>query len=250
MLSFACVAACSLAGLYLKPAFVGSVLFGFWLVDSVRGPVINSTRRFALNPGSQWVTKEAEHSATQRCEHETAGLQRYYSDLASIMELVLRRSSFDDSESQIARRITTTFFLLGFAPIAYAPPDRTLRFSDGEDELLVRFRHRGGAAVNVSYVEKLIGAMRAARIERGYLFCSPGLSGNAAALAEENGIRAYTLESMETWVEQVLDGDYTGPAGDTLAHLDSLKTFLGRLSNALPGQTSSRSHGRRRRRYW
>lgn len=103
-------------------------------------------------------------------------------------------------------------------------------FTDGEERILVRFRHRTGIATNISYVEKLVAGMAEQDIERGFLFCSPGLSGNAAEYARKKKVKWYTLESMNVWIEQVLTSEHTGPDGDVLQNLDKLLRFLGHIS--------------------
>ncbi len=127
-------------------------------------------------------------------------------------------------------------------------------FTDGEEEVLVRFRHRTGVPTNVSFVEKLIDEMRNAGVTTGYLFCSPGLSGNAARLAQSAGIRSHSIETMTDWVNDTLAGDYTGPSGDILTKLNEFETFSRELNYALPSGRQntgrSRRHKRRGRRWW
>ncbi|MFY3743312.1 hypothetical protein ACOQFB_05345 [Anaeromyxobacter sp. Red801] len=251
--SFAGFVCCSAAGFVFKPAFLGSVVAALSFVGHLPGPGVRGERRFVLLPSSGWARRKAEESAHESTERDVVGLERYFADLASFVDLVMRDSTFDDSESQVARRITVAFFLLGYVPLRYSGVERTLEFSDGDDRILVRFRHREGAAVNVTIPQMLAATMRHSGVSRGYLFCSPGLSGNAAAFAAEHNIRAYTIESMNEWIDRTLAADYAGPGGDILAHLDALKTFLGGLSRVLPEhRTSHRSRGPRRRhsRWW
>src|SRR5665213_3965049 len=60
------------------------------------------------------------------------------------------------------------------------------------------------APVNVAYVEKLCELMSFHGASRGLLFCSPGLSGNASGLASRQRIKSYTLESVNSWIEEIL----------------------------------------------
>jgi hypothetical protein len=250
--SFAGFAACSLLGVLFRPALLGSAIAGFVFIGTLGGPRIGRHGRSPVLPCTRWAREQANEAAVEATEREVVGLDRYLSDLASLVDLVLRSSTFDDSESQVARRITTAFFLLGYLPVEYSGAERTLVFTDGDERILVRFRHREGAAVNVTIPQKLATLMRHLGIARGYLFCSPGLSGNAATFAAEHNIRAYTIETMNSWIDETLSADYGGPEGDMLAHLDSLKTFLASLSRALPEHSPRRSEPRRRRRrrYW
>jgi len=72
---------------------------------------------------------------------------------------------------------------------------------------------------------------------RSFLFCSPGLSGNAENYANTHKVKWYTLETMNHWIEQVLVSDYSGPAGDVLMHLDKLRSFLATLSPAIAARS-------------
>src|SRR5665213_216611 len=115
---------------------------------------------------------------------------------------------------------------VAYSPSYYDAETRSILFSDGEEKLLVRYRHRSGATVNVAYVEKLCELMSFHGASRGLLFCSPGLSGNASGLASRQRIKSYTLESMNSWIEEILKSDKVGPTGDVLASLDNLRNFI------------------------
>jgi len=245
--AFAGFVACGLVATKIPLLWLGVVLSALAFLGKLSGPRINGRSRSPLSFDGTWLSEAAKAEATDECSKRAAGLQRYQSELASIAELILRPSTFDDSESQVARRITTAFFVLGYLPVEFSASDRALLLTDGNEQVLVRFRHRSGPAVNISYVEKLVHAMRVHRIKRGYLFCSPGLSGNAATFAEQNDVRWYTIETMSQWIDDALTADYDGPEGDILRNLDALKSFLGRLSNVLPDHASG---PRPRRRRW
>jgi hypothetical protein len=83
----------------------------------------------------------------------------------------------------------------------------------------------------------------------GMLFCSPGLSGNAAQYATQHGIKWYTLESMNTWIDSILRSDYAGPAGDMLVNLGNLNRFLAGITHKV-GRPYSRSRRYRLHRRW
>ena len=197
---------------------------------------------FISNDVSQKINQQAHKAAAKDCHDRAAAFDRYNCDLASIVQLTTRASSFDDSEIQVARRLTAALFLSGYNPSYYDSKNRTILFSDQDEKLLVRFRHRSGAAVNVAYVDKLCELMRFHHVSNGLLFCSPGLSGNAARLAARQRIKSYTLESMNQWIDEILRSDRVGPTGDVLASIDILGKFLSGIAPRV-----NRWSGRRRR---
>jgi hypothetical protein len=172
----------------------------------------------------------AQKTARESCTQEVNNLGRYYSSLASLTDLLLHPSTYDDSEEQVARRLAASFFLMGYTPLEYERENRTIRLTDGEEEILVRFRHRAGTATNKAFVEKLVRLMYTQRANRSFLFCSPGLSGNAAKYANDNRVKWYTLETMNQWIDQVSTSEYSGPSGDMLMQLDRLTRFLSTVS--------------------
>jgi hypothetical protein len=161
-------------------------------------------------------------------------LAQYVRGIATLSGLLLRPTDLDDSEDQLARRITAALFVMGYKPLGYDRRYRLLLFTDDEERLLIRFRHRSGAAINVSYVQGMVDAMGYTGSSRGILFCSAGLSGNGAALAERHGIKWYTLTRMNEWIESVIRARYAGPPGDILRLLDHIVTFVNQLSTPLP----------------
>jgi hypothetical protein len=165
-----------------------------------------------------------------------ARAERHIGSVASIGELLTRLSTFEDTEDQVARRITATIFLMGYMPLSYDRQNRILVFTDGEERLLVRYRHRAGAATNVTYVERMVKAMSQHGAAKGLLFCTPGLSGNGAAMAVARHIKWYSLEDMNHWIKQTLQADYAGPSGDILSNLTELMTFLNSISLPLAYQ--------------
>ncbi len=95
-------------------------------------------------------------------------------------------------------------------------------------------------ATNVTYVERMVEAMGRHAASAGLLFCTPGLSGNGATVASKHGIKWYTLERMNEWIEQVAVGEYEGPSGDLFQHLDHLMQFIQSISVPLPYYGPSR----------
>lgn len=182
---------------------------------------------------SQKIERQAHDAAAKDCHFKAAAFEKYNSDLATMVQLITRPSSFDDSEIQVARRLTAAMFLSGYNPTNYDGDSRTILFADGDEKLLVRFRHRSGMTVNISYVEKLCELMTSHQASNGLLFCSPGLSGNAARLATSQRIKSYTLESMNNWIDEILKSDRVGPTGDVLASLDNLRTFIAGIAPRL-----------------
>jgi len=161
-------------------------------------------------------------------------LAQYVRGIATLSRLLLRPTELDDSEDQLARRITAALFVMGYKPLGYDRRYRLLLFTDDEERLLIRFRHRSGAAINVSFVQGMVDAMEYTGSSRGILFCTSGLSGNGAALAERRGIKWYTLTRMNEWIESVIRARYAGPPGDILRLLDHIVAFVNQLSTPLP----------------
>src|SRR5690606_10745544 len=93
----------------------------------------------------------------------------------------------------------------------------------------------------IAFVEKLVQLMHTHGAKRSFLFCSPGLSGNAAKYANENRVEWYTLETMNQWIDQASKSDYGGPSGDILQQLDRLTRFLSSLSQ----EAQARRHKQR-----
>jgi hypothetical protein len=225
-------------GIVIPLLWLGVVYLGWMLISRVSGVQI-ANQRFSIFDfdAASKLQKHAKQVANESCTKEVSNLERHYSSLASLSELLLRPSTFDDSEEQVARRLTASFFLMGYAPLQFDRENRTLFFTDGEEKILVRFRHRAGIATNITYVEKLVSLMRGHNILRSFLFCSPGLSGNAANFANSYKVKWYTLEAMNQWIELVLVSDYSGPDGDVLVNLDKLRSFLGTISPAISARS-------------
>lgn len=247
--SLAAALASGVVGVHFRLLWLGTAASILSFVGHLAGPRLNGRTWSPFRIGRGWVEQEARAAAEKACSGEAASFERYTSKLAEMADLLLRESTFADTEAHVARRICTALFLLGYRPVQYLAQDRILVFTDGVETTLVRFRHRSGAPTNVTYVERLVAAMRATRTTRGYLFCSPGLSGNAERLARKSGIRSYTLEEMHEWVHQTLAADYSGPAGDILEHVDELAELVRRLAGALPAASTGTSRPRRRRRW-
>ena len=167
----------------------------------------------------------------------------YARGIAFLSGLLIRPTELDDSEDQLARRITAALFVMGYKPLGYDRRYRLLLFTDDEERLLIRFRHRTGAAIKVTFVQGMVDAMEYTGAPKGILFCSTGLSGNGAALASERGIKWYTLARMNEWIESVIRARYSGPPGDILVLLEHIVTFVSQLSTPLPTQRAARRAG-------
>jgi len=233
-------------GTILPVVFLISVLIGWgfmWKLLSGISIGDESFRVFRF-PTAR-IQQCAQKAARQLCEAEVHRLDGYVSELGGFLALVMRPSTLDESEEQVARRLVGAFFIMGYMPTYHDSAQRILLFTDGEESILVRFRHRDGTATNISYVKKVVENMRFHKAVRGFLFCSPGLSGNAAQYADSHRIKWYTLETMNEWINQLLVSQYAGPLGDILENLDKAQKFLGTLSRALP----ARGYGLRSRRY-
>ena len=130
--------------------WIGVAYLGWLLATRLDGVQIagHSISLFDTNLGDR-LRQYAQQAAQESCARDVNSLNRYISSLASLSELLLRSSTFDDSEEQIARRLAASFFLMGYTPIQYDKEDRLLRFTDGEETILVRFRHRAGIASDI-----------------------------------------------------------------------------------------------------
>jgi curved DNA-binding protein CbpA len=221
------------------------VIYLCWLLVSRLGGVKINNRIFSIFEfkSTEKLREHAEKTAQESCDNDIKNLDRHFSSLASLVKLLLRFSTFDDSEEQVARRLTASFFMMGYMPLQYDGENRIILFTDGAEQILVRFRHRDGVATNITYVEKMISLMDVHGTARGFLFCSPGLSGNAANLANLHKVKWYTLEAMNEWIDQVLTSDYSGPPGDILVNIDKLNSFIATLSPMISARSS-------RPRYW
>jgi hypothetical protein len=202
---------------------------------SIQGRKFSPIRTDALESLTQYAREKARES----CAKDVAKLDRHLHTLASVSELLLRSSSFDDSEEQVARRLAAAFFLMGYTPEAYDRDARILIFSADDERLAVRFRHRTGAATNITYVRRHVRLMQLHRARQGYLFCTPGLSGNASAYAAQNRIKWYSLKTMNSWLNQVLESEYSGPEGNILDSLDRLQSFIGSIARPIPRRARS-----------
>lgn len=223
--------------------------FFFLLLLAGLGGIKIQAKRFSIFDIRvyQKIDAYAYEFAKVSCDSEINSLDSNWQSLALVSELLMRSSGFDDSEEQVARRITATLFLMGYKPSYYFQEDRTLIFSDGEEKLFVRYRHRTGQATNINYVKTLYSKMRFSGATKGLLFCSPGLSDNAAVYAKQSGITCYSLETMNDWINSVLKSDYSGPTGDLLDNINHLMGFIKRLSVPLQyRRTSYRRRSRKR----
>lgn len=219
------------------------------LLSNVSGVKVANHRISILNFSSRKVDEYARQSAKESCDKDIENLQQYISMLAYISELLARPSTFDDSEEQVARRLVVSFFLMGYMPSAYDKENRILKFIDGDTNFLVRFRHRSGISTNITYVEKLVELMSFNKSPRGFVFCSPGLSGNAANFADKNNVTWYTLETMNNWIENVLISDHNGPEGSILQHLSNLRNLVASISPAISAPRRPSRYKYRRYRY-
>lgn len=185
---------------------------------------------YSLNDWLHKITdiahQEGENAFSQEETKIKLNRERYLQYAAEIGNLAERSTTYDTSEEQVARRIAVTFFLMGYLPTFYDSRTRILVFTDGDENIAVRFRHRFGNPTNVSYVKDMAKIMLANHSQKGYLFCTPGLSQNAAKYAQSNGVIWYSLETMNEWIENVLLSGYSGPTGDILKYTDGMINFL------------------------
>lgn len=210
--------------------WIGAVGGGLVALTGFTGVDI-AGRRFSLfGTDRSALDGHAESLVRKQCEIEASALDRRNAEFTQIVEVLTRASSQHDDEIYVARRISAALFVMGYSPIFYDSENRMMVFADGEERLVARFRHRDGASVNVSYVEKFHALANAHGAKHALLFCSPGLSGNAQAYARRHGIRPYTLESMNAWISDVSMSNYSGPKGDVLEQIPKLVRFLGGIA--------------------
>lgn len=226
----ALIAVCALA-LYYFAFWVGAIILACFCLSTLL-PIKIADRGFSIiDPNAVYNLQEhAYEFAKQSCAADLKKVEAHLSSLASISQLLSRPSTSDDSEEQIARRLTVSFFLMGYIPLLFDRPSRTLTLTDGNEIIMARFRHRDGKPTNVSYVERLVGLMTKQGVSRGFLFCSSGVSNNADDYARKNNVIWYHLDSMNEWIDQVLLSNYSGPSGEVLDSLDNLQKFIGYLS--------------------
>lgn len=206
-----------------------------WLAFTATG-LLRPARVPAPAAAAAPVQRAADARREAAREVQDPRLVRYVRGIAVLSGLLMRPTDLDDSEDQLARRITSALFVMGYKPLGYDRRYRLLLFTDDEARLLIRFRHRSGAAINVTFVQGMVDAMQYTGATRGILFVSTGLSGNGAALAAQHGIKWYTLGRMNEWIESVIRARYAGPPGDILVLLDHIVTFVNHLSTPLPTQ--------------
>ena len=224
-------------------------LFGWSFLSTVFGVKVAGRKISILLFSSDKINDIAQQIARESCDRDIRSLQKYFSILTYVSELLSQKSTLSDSEEIVARRLAISFFLMGYAPSYYDRDNRIIKFSDGSNSFLVRYRHRSGAPTNISYVEKLVELMKLYRSSSGYLFCSSNLSDNAAEYAEKNNIKWYTLDTMNNWVNSVSASDRSGPEGDILKHLSDLKTLVDSIFPLVSTRRRSPYSRYRRRRY-
>jgi hypothetical protein len=183
--------------------------------------------------GIDIVNRESQGMFSKEEERIKSKREQFLRYAAEISDLVERTITTDSSEEQAARRIAITFFMMGYFPISYVSQSRMFIFSDGDEKIVIRFRHRVGNPTNISFVKDMVRTMSANHAHKGFLFCTPGLSDNADNYARANSIKWYSLETMNEWIDNVLTSGYSGPAGDILQHTDKMVNFLRQIALSL-----------------
>jgi hypothetical protein len=231
ILTFLALIAVSVLALQFYVFWAGAFLLACFCLSTLL-PIKIADRAFTIiDPSAVYNLQEhAYQLAKQSCAADFKKVEAHLSSLASISQLLSRPSTLDDSEEQVARRLTVSFFLMGYIPVLYDRQSRTITFADGNEIIMARFRHRYGTPTNITYVQKLVVLMTKQGISRGFLFCSSGLSKNADGYARKNKVIWYELESMNEWIDQVLLSNYSGPSGEVLDSLDNLQKFIGYIS--------------------
>lgn len=195
------------------------------------GVRIGERRVSALDPGADAVCRDgARRHAAATCVRDAACLDVHFAALDELERLALTPTGPGDPETQVVRRLSLAFFLLGCLPRAYDPDDGLLFVSYGADRLLVRLRHRSGPALGPAFVQKTARLCTRHKAQTAYLFSTPGLSARAIAAAEAAEIRWFDREGMNAWIPS-LWRTAAGPPGDLLEHLIGLQPLLRALGD-------------------
>src|SRR5215813_433718 len=232
LITFVALVAVSVLALQYSELWVGAFVLACICLSTL-APIKIGNRGFSvIDPGSVYKLQEhAYELAKQSCAADMKKVQSYISSLASLSQILFRPSTLDDSEEHVARRLTVSFFLMGYIPVLFDSQYKTITLSDGDEMIMARFSHRAGRPIDITCVESLVGLMGEQGISCGFLFCSSGLSGDADDYAREKNVVWHQLESMNEWIDQVLVSGYSGPTGEVLASIDNLQKFIGHISH-------------------
>lgn len=222
-------------------AWLAAIACAFPLKDIFQGIRVSGVLHpYSENKASSSILKQAEMQAKAYCEGKERDVDSLMHSLASLAELLLKPINYDDSEEQVARRLTAAFYIMGYMPIAYHQQSRFIVVSDGDEKILIRYRHRIGQAVNITYARDTYGYMKMTGASKAFLFSSPGLSGNALEYSSAHGIKGYSMEEMNEWINGAIVSEYSGPNGDIFETLGDLKSFIARISPVISGGYSRR----------
>jgi hypothetical protein len=216
------------------------------LVAKFLGVQLGENTYSILNFDLSLLREYANEAAKKSCEKDTADLQKYNIIMEYISTLISHPTTLNDSEIETACRLVVSFFVKGYIPVSFDKENRIIRFKYQEAETLVRFRHRSGSPLNISYIEKLVEQMNLYGIEKGAIFSSTGFSSSAKKYAINHKVQYYSyLEELNKWVSESV---YTniGPEGDILRHLQDLRLFIDVMKTP---QVSKPSRYYRYRRY-
>lgn len=133
-----------------------------WITFTASGlrPPPATERAPGAGPGAPPLPRAGGVEAELAREIQDPRLARYVRGIAVLSGLLMRPTELDDSEDQLASRITSALFVMGYKPLGYDRRYRLLLFTDDEERLLIRFRHRSGAAINVAFVQGMVDAMQ------------------------------------------------------------------------------------------
>ena len=205
--------------LYIKKSYIWAVLVVIVIILTVIPTIYLFDEKIL-----EKCEKDATDKVNAKLKQEKDELNIYLTIINDIEKLLIEESSFYDSESLFIRRLSASFFLMGYLPLSIDVKDRLLLVTDGNDRILIRFRHRDGIPANISYVNKLITLMDSYNATKSFLFCSPGLSANAQYRAKESNIASYSLEEMNSFVKKSIYSDYKGK--DILKDLSQFEIFM------------------------
>lgn len=214
------------AGFIYPFLWAGAAAAGYALYRNARYGV-GDDAFLVVNPEwSSIIKRRIRRKAAREAEAMRARLEELPETVDRLFALLRKTTGAGDEEAVVFRRILAHFFLLGYGPVSHDAGDRIAVVSSGDERIAIRYRHRTGPPANAAFIKRLRNYMEENRIRKGFLYASPGLSKNAALLAEKQGIVHYTARDLNAWISGTPSGQYPGPEGDIISHIDSFMKFF------------------------
>lgn len=181
---------------------------------------------FVLNP--EWEYLLRRQSRAQADLEAVAGharLEKLAEAADRLIAQARKRTGGADGEGTVLGRITAHFFLLGFVPVSHDADERVVLLDNGRETMAVRYRHRRGSPVNAAFIKRFCNYMKDNAVQRGFVYAGPGLSANAAGLADSFGILHYSSRDLNAWLCSMTSRRYAGPRGDIIGMIGSFVVF-------------------------